>query len=440
MYCLNPLAISVSRRAGGAMAVALALTVATAWSAESWPVFRGPSQDGAAEASDLPLTWSEEQNVVWKTPISHRGWSTPVVWDGQIWLTTATEDGHEVFVYCIDFDSGEVRHREQLFHNENPEPLGNQVNTYASPTGAIAEGRFFAHFGSYGTAAIDTTTFEVLWERRDLPCRHFRGPGSSVILAGDRLILTMDGIDVQYLAALDTATGRTVWKMPRSTKWRDYDADGSVLLEGDYRKGFGTPILCQVGGQTQLASVGSMAAFSYAPDTGEELWMVTFNGYNAASSPVLAAGRVIVNTSHPSPTLIAVDPSGSGDVTETHVAWRYTRGAPIKPSPAVVDDALIVFVNDAGVATCLDAESGEEVWKRRIGGNHTASPLAAAGRVYFFSEQGTAVVIAAGRAFRVLAENELDEGMMASPVAVGKRTLILRTRTHLYRIEEPKNE
>ncbi len=422
----------------GALAWAVALSVAAIplRAADVWPVFRGPSQHGATEATDLPLTWSEEHNVVWKTPISHRGWSTPVVGGGQIWLTTATEDGHEMFVYCVDLADGEVRHRARLFSNDAPEPLGNPVNSYASPTGVLRPGRFFANFGSYGTAAIDTETFDVLWQRRDLPCRHFRGPGSSVILAGDKLILTMDGIDVQYLAALDTQTGETVWKTRRSTQWRDYDAEGNILLDGDYRKGYGTPILYEVDGQRQLASAGAMAAFGYAPNTGEELWTVTFNGYNAASSPVLAAGRVIVNTSHPSPTLLAVDPTGHGNVTQTHVAWRYDRGVPIMPSPVVVDDRLIIFVNDAGVATCLDAATGAEVWKQRIGGNYTASPLLADGRVYFFSNTGRSVVVAADREFRVLAENELDDGMMASPIAVGDRTLILRTRTHLYRIEE----
>lgn len=428
---------NLGRFVPAALAAAVWVGGAPAGGADVWPVFRGPWYDGSAEAIRLPLTWCKENNVVWKTPISYRGWSTPVVREGQIWLTTATEEGHEMFVYCIDFETGDVRYRQRLFDNEDPEPLSNAVNSYASPTGALQPGRFFAHFGSYGTAAIDTETFEVLWQRRDLPCRHFRGPGSSVLLADDKLIVTMDGIDVQYLAALDTETGETVWKTHRSTEWRDYDADGNVLLEGDYRKGYGTPILYEVDGQRQLASVGAMAAFGYDPDTGEELWTVTFHGYNAASSPVFAAGRVIINTSHPKPVLMAVDPTGRGDITETHVAWRYDRGAPIMPSPAVVDDELIVFINDAGVATCLDAATGDELWRQRIGDNYVASPLAAGGRVYFFSSRGRTVVISADREFELLARNELDEGFMASPVAIGDRTLLLRTRTHLYRIEEP---
>jgi outer membrane protein assembly factor BamB len=436
MNCFDLPGVGEWRPGALVLSATLWLAATAGWAADAWPVFRGPWHQGSAEASDLPLTWSEEHNVVWKTPISHQGWSTPVVLDGQVWLTTATEDGHEMFVYCVDFQSGRVLHRQRLLQNEAPEPLNNSVNSYASPTGALEPGRFFAHFGSYGTAAIDTESFQVLWRRRDLPCRHFRGPGSSAVLAGDKLILTMDGIDVQYLVALNTRGGETVWKTPRSTQWRDYDADGNILLEGDYRKGYGTPVLYQVEGRQQLASVGAMAAFAYDPDSGEELWTVTFNGYNAASSPVFAAGRVIINTCHPKPTLIAIDPTGRGDVTQTHVVWQYDRGVPIKPSPVVVDDRLLVFISDAGVATCLDAKTGEELWKQRIGGNYCASPLSAAGRVYFFSEEGRAVVVAADGEFQELAQNELDDGFMASPAVVGDGTLILRSRTHLYRIEE----
>lgn len=421
------------------LASVLLASAAPAPASEAWPVFRGPSYDGSSDARNLPLTWSEEHNVVWKTPLSHRGWSTPVVMGGQIWLTTATEDGREMFVYCVDLKTGEVRHRARLFQNAEPEPLDNSVNSYASPTGALQPGRFFAHFGTYGTAALDTETFEVIWRRRDLPCRHFRGPGSSVILSGDRLIVTMDGIDVQYVTALDARTGRTVWTTPRSTKWHDVDAEGNVLRDGDYRKGYGTPMLCQVNGQRQLVSVGAMAAFGYKPDTGEELWTVAFNGYNAASSPVIAAGLVIVNTSNPKPTLIAIDPTGRGNITDTHVAWRYERGVPVMPSPVVVNDELVIFVNNTGVAACLDAATGEELWKERIGGNYCASPLVAGGRIYFFDTQGESIVIAADRKFRILARNRLDDGFMASAAVVGDRTMLLRTRTHLYRIESSES-
>lgn len=438
MNLAHVLAVGPSRRihvAGLAVLVGLGLA-APALAVDAWPEFRGPTQHGVASEADLPLEWDEQTNVAWKTEIPHLGWSTPVVLDGQIWMTSATKDGTEMFVHCVDSETGEVLFSEQLFYNEDPETLGpaDKANTYASPTGAIEPGRFYAHFGTYGTAAIDTETFETVWERRDLNTRHFRGPGSSVVIVDDKLILTMDGIDVQYLAALDTETGETAWRTDRSTEWDDFDGDGNVIADGDFRKGYGTPLVYEVDGEKQLLSVGAMAAFAYDPETGEELWTVTFNGYNAASRPVMVDGKVVINTSNPRATLIAIDPDGRGDITETNVVWQYNRGVPIQPSPVVVDD-LIFFISDGGVATCLDGTTGEEVWRDRVGGNHSASPIAADGRVYFFDQSGKATVIAADREFEILAENELDTGFMSSPAIVDD-TLFLRTKTHLYRIEK----
>src|SRR5689334_22957571 len=189
----------------------LALVVA-ALGGDNWPRFRGPDGDGHSDAKKLPLTWSETQNVVWKTSIHDRGWSSPVVWGDQVWLTTATEKGREMYAVCLDRATGKVVHDIKVFEVPNPDPLGNPMNTYASPTPVIEEGRVYVHFGSYGTACLDTKTGKRLWERRDLTCNHWRGPASSPILYRDLLILTFDGYDVQYLAALDKATGKTVWK------------------------------------------------------------------------------------------------------------------------------------------------------------------------------------------------------------------------------------
>ena len=208
---------------------------------EDWPEFRGPFGNGHATADDakpagLPLRWSETENVQWKTLIPDCGWSTPVVMGGQVWLTTATEDGHDFFVLCVDAESGQVRFEQKLFHADKPDPLGNNVNCYASPSPVIEPGRVYVSFGSYGTACLDTATQKTIWQRSDLPCRHYRGPGSSPILFEDLLILTMDGVDVQYLVALDKNTGRTVWKTDRTTAWNDLNADGKPKSEGDLRK------------------------------------------------------------------------------------------------------------------------------------------------------------------------------------------------------------
>jgi outer membrane protein assembly factor BamB len=195
-----------------------------------WPEFRGPNGNGHVAGdtacADLPLTWSETENIRWKTPIPHRGWSTPVVMDGQVWLTTATEDGHDFFDIGVDAESGDIRHNKHLFHCDVPEPLGNDLNWYASPSSAIEPGRVYVHFGSYGTACLYTSSGDVLWQRDDLRCRHCRGPASSVVLFENLVILTLDGADLQYVVALDKATGETVWKTDRDVVWNDENPTG----------------------------------------------------------------------------------------------------------------------------------------------------------------------------------------------------------------------
>jgi len=434
------------RRAASALAavVVLALTAPAAPAADvppplGWPQFRGPwgnghaVPSGSAESIGLPLQWSESRNVAWKTAIPHRGWCTPVVLDGRVWLTTATPDGHEFFAIGVDAASGKVFFNERLFRAAEPEPLGNRVNSYASPSPVIEPGRVYVHFGSYGTACLDASTGKVLWERGDLPCRHYRGPASSPILFEDLLILSMDGVDVQYVTALDKRTGRTVWRTDRSVEWDDLDADGKPIREGDFRKAFCTPLVVRAGGRTQMVSLGAKAAYAYDPRTGKELWRVRHPGHSSAPMPVADDERVYVCTGHGRTQLLAIRLDGRGDVTDTHVAWTHPDDVPLTASP-ILADGLLYMVSDGGAVTCLEAATGKPLWRERISGNYAASALYGDGRLYFFSQQRTATVMEAGRTARVLATNRLEDGFMASPAVAGK-ALFLRTKTHLYRIE-----
>lgn len=422
--------------------ITVILFVMAATAQADWPRFRGPSGDGLAtrpgstERIGLPVRWSETENVAWKTAIPHLGWSSPVVMDGQIWLTTATAEGHDFYAICVDATSGVIRFNERLFHAADPEPLGNPLNSYASPTPVVEPGRVYVHFGSYGTACLDTKTFEVLWERSDLPCRHYRGPGSSVILFEDLLILTMDGVDVQYLVALDKATGRTVWKTERTADWDDLDAEGKPRDEGDLRKAYTTPLIVEADGATQMISVGAKAFYGYDPRTGRELWKVNMPAFSGAAAPVYRDGIVYVVTGFGQTELMAVRVDGAGDVTDSHVLWKTARTVPRTPSPVLVGD-LLFTINDTGIAVCLDAATGEPIWQERIRGNYAASLLYADGNIYCFNQNGTSTVFKAARRFEVVATNTLDAGFMASP-AVADRALILRTKTHLYRIESPR--
>lgn len=409
---------------------------ATAAVQAQWPQHRGPDGTGMAASTGLPLTWSEETNVRWKTPVHGRAWSSPVILDNQVWVTTATPDGKDLFAVALDQGTGAIVHDLKLFHVETPQ-FAHAFNSYASPSPVIEPGRVYVTFGSPGTAAIDTRTGKVVWERRDLECNHFRGAGSSPILFRNLLIMHYDGSDVQYVAALDKATGKTVWQTPRSVDFQDLGPDGKPKADGDFRKAFATPHIVTVGGEPLLVSLGGRATYGYDPMTGKERWRVTERkSHSASTRPVAGFGMIFYPTGFDGSQLLAIRPDGSGEVSETHVVWRFARSVPQKPSILLVDD-LIYMINDVGIASAVEAKTGELVWQSRVGGTFSASPIHAAGRIYLFDEDGKTTVIQAGREFKVLAENQLDNGFMASPAVAGN-ALFLRTRQHVYRIEETK--
>lgn len=410
------------------VATALLIITQVSWAGDTWPQFRGPDGNGHTDATGLPLTWSEKQNVVWKTPIHDRGWSSPVVWKDQIWLTTATAKGNKLYAVCVDRDTGKIVHDIHLFDVEKPQSIATMAS-YASPTSAIEAGRVYVHFGTYGTACIDTGSGKVLWTRRDLNCDHHEGAGSSPILADKMLIFHVDGRDVQYVVALDKNTGETVWKTNRSV---DYSS-----VSKDLRKCFATPIVIESEGQRQLVSIGARAMMGYELATGKELWKVTYGGWSIAPRPVHGHGMIYMINDYLRPELWAVRVGGKGDVTASHIAWKHNKTMPSRPSPLLVDDLLFV-VSSEGMATCFEAKTGDVVWKERINGKFSASPIYAAGRIYLFDESSVTTVIEPSRTFKVLAINKLgNETLMATPAVVGN-SLIVRTASHLYRIDDAK--
>lgn len=286
------------------------------WTAD-WPQLRGPTGDGHGQATNLPVTWSEQESVAWKTPIHGRGWSSPVVWGDQIWLTTAAEDGRQFYAVCVDAKSGQIKHDVHLFDTETPDEI-HVTNSYASPTPVIEQDRVYVHFGTYGTACLDTRTGDVLWQRRDLPCNHWRGPGSSPILFEDLLIVHLDGYDLQYVAALDKQTGATRWKTDRNI---DYQTD-----DGDLKKAFCTPIVIEVAGQLQLISPAAKATIAYDPRTGRELWRFRYENHSATARPLFGHGLLFLNSGFSKAELYAIKPGTSGDITDTHVVWKVDRG------------------------------------------------------------------------------------------------------------------
>lgn len=390
------------------------LPVFTVAFAENWPQFRGPGGEGHSSEKSLPLTWSEQENVSWKAQIPGSGWSSPVVADGEIWLTTATEGGRSLRLLSLDAAKGQVRKDVEVFRLATP-VAGHAKNSGASPTPIIEGDRIYVHFGSYGTACVrrDGT---VLWRTQELKYSQVHGPGGSPELHGNLLILNCDGNDVQFVAALDKNSGKLAWRKNRPSTMA-----------------YATPLVVQTSAGPQVVSPGAHRAVSYDPRTGEELWSVRYGeGFSNVPRPVFGHGLVYICTGFYGPHLLAVRVDGRGDVTSSHVAWRYERGVPLTPSPLIAGDE-IYLISDNGILTCLDAKTGKELWRQRLGGSYSASPVFAEGRIYVLSEEGETTVIAPAREFRKLSSNKLDGRYLAS-MAVSQGALLLRSDTHLYRI------
>ena len=413
--------------------VLLAAVLATADAAEQtdrWPQFRGPHGNGHAEATGLPTKWSEKENITWKIAVPGKGFSSPVVGKKSIWMTTGTKGGRSLRAVCVDRRTGKLLQNVEVFGLAKPMVIG-PTNSHASPTPVLDEGRLYVHFGTSGNACLDAETGKILWKNNELKIDHEVGPGSSPIVWKNLLIVNYDGQFRQFVAAFDKKDGRVVWTTKRS---------GKMHPNGPMRKAFTTPTIIQESHRTQLVSPSSDWTYSYDPATGKELWRVGYGrlGFSVVSRPVVGHGMVFVSTGFGGPPseLLAIRYDGTGDVTGSHVVWRFNKRVPLKGSILLAGD-LIYMSQDKGIGTCLDAVSGKVQWIKRLSGSYAASPLFADGRIYFFSEQGTTTVIKPGRKFEVLAVNKL-KGRFKSSAAVAGKALFLRTVKHLYRVERPR--
>ncbi len=389
--------------------------------ADSWTQFRGPLDNGYSLAKNVPLHWSDSTNVVWKVAIPGRGWSSPVILNGKIWLTTAATDGKEFRVIGIDSKTGKILCNNKVFE-ATPTQETHPLNSFASPTAVVETGRVYVHFGTYGTACLDAETGEVLWQRTDIHCDHGVGPGSSPILYKNLLILTMDGMDVQFVEALDKISGKTVWKKSRIIDFGE--------LTPDCRKAFSTPVITRIDNQDQLISAGPHVLESYQPLTGELIWKVRYEGFSTSARPVIGNGIAYFNTGFGQSWLMAIKLGGKGDMTGQSIVWSSKKNMTARSSPLLID-GLLYMVNTAGQAKCLDAVTGEEIWTQRVGLETSASPVYAGGNIYTTDETGLTTIFTPGRKFVKVAENTLPEGSMAS-MAVLDGTVYLRTKGYLY--------
>jgi outer membrane protein assembly factor BamB len=371
------------------------------------------------------VEWGKDKNVAWVTPIPGLGWSSPVVVSERVYLTTAipvpnTARDQSLRALCLDAKSGKVLWQKEVFHQDGRTAPGiHSKASHASPTPLVHDGRLYVHFGHRGTACLDLNG-KVLWRNTELRYQPVHGNGGSPIVVDDKLIFNCDGGDEAFVVALDRATGKLLWKTPRN-------------MDVPKKISFGTPLLITVNGKPQVISPGSGAVMAYDPTTGREIWRVTYDGYSVICRPVSGHGLVFLSTCYDSPTFLAIRPDGKGDVTKTHVAWRTRRNAPHTPSPLLIGDELYL-VSDNGMASCLDAKTGRVLWEENLGEKFSASPMEAAGRIYFQSEDGVGIVVKAGKQYEEVARNTLDEKTYAS-FAADDSGLYVRTATRLYKFQ-----
>lgn len=399
---------------------------------KNWTHFRGSNLNGIALSENIPVKL-EGSVIKWKTRIHDNGYSSPVVYNDQVWVTTASPDGKDLYAVCIDYQTGNIIYDIKVFTPEDVEGK-HSINTYASPTPCIEKGFVYVHYGNLGTACINTSTGSIVWKRNDFKCRHVQGPASSPVIYKNMLILHFEGVDVRYIVALDKANGKLIWKTDRPEE--PYKA-----LDEIGRKAYITPIILNVKGRDMLISNGSAICIAYDPNNGKEIWRVVDGAESTISMPFADKGVVywyagfrLDGAGIKYTDLLAVNPDGSGDITSTNILWRkrddQSKNQLLSP---VIKDGLIYTVNTRNILMCIDAETGKEIWSKHVTADFNASPVYVNGNIWFFSVKGEVVIIKAGREYELIAQNQMDSGIWATP-AILRNSVIMRTEKYLYRI------
>lgn len=396
--------------------------------AADWPQFRGPNSDNVVTAKNVPLVWGAHKNIAWHVKLPGKGWSSPVLSGGKLYLTTAVVDGpdqdadgvHSLRALCLDPTDGKVLWDQEVFRESANTPRIHDKNSHASPTPIVADGKILVHFGHEGTACLDMEGHKI-WEQRSLKYPPVHGGGPSPLLVDGLLIFPCDGGEGPFLAALDVKNGKVAWKSPRTSSAK--------------RKfSFCTPALITWEGKKQIISPASDAVSAYNPADGKEIWTIRYDGYSLISQPVFGNGLIYFSTGYDAPVTYAVKPGGIGDVTDTHVAWTQSKRAPNTPSQ-ILRGGELFQVADNGIASCLDALTGEIHWAERTARTTSASPLLIGDKILTVDEFGTATILRASTKFEKIGENKLEgERILATPVP-DDGTLYLRTGTGLYRIQ-----
>lgn len=380
----------------------------------------------------IAISWSETQNIKWKTGIHGKGWSTPLILGDQIWLTTAAEDGKKMYAVCVSKESGKIIHDIPVLENKKVN-WKNETNTYATPSPVAADGYLYAEFGPYGTVCIETKSGKIIWKRTDVSPENIpHGPSSSPVIWKNLLILQHDAGVSHKVTALNRMTGVTIWQVNRPSEfYKD--------LREDWRKAHSTPIIITVNGKDQLISESSQICQAFDPETGTEIWRITYpGGDGTVSSPLFWNGTAFINTGLSKKELWAVRPDGKGDVTATNIIWKFKENVPGISTP-VISNGLIFMINEKGILSCLNAKTGRLIWKEKLQGSYSFNfaPVFVEGNIYLTDMDGITTVIKADKKFQILSENKLEGKFIARPV-VSENSLFMRSDTHLYRIEDKR--
>ena len=418
-------------------------------SSEGWEQWRGPNGNGHAPAGEYPLEWSENKNLSWKTLLPGRGHSSPVYQDSTAWITTALEtvasqeererranessfpgamglhylSKVEFIALQVDLKTGKIIRQIKVFEKKAPQAI-HRLNSYASPSPILKNGKLFIHFGAFGNACLNSKTGQIIWKNQDpdLWIHHENGPGSTPVLWNKLMIFHLDGTDKQSVVALFQETGKIAWHRKRSGKLRE---------NPQTKKAYATPLIVQGSNGPVLISTGADWVYGYHPETGKELWKINYGilGFSNVSKPLRFENLFIVSTGFMKGEIHAYQMHGNHPPS---LAWKMTKGAPKKPSPIIVDGLLYV-INDGGILTCLNARDGEVLWRSRLEGEYSSSPTFADGKIYISNHSGKTTVIQPGTSMKILAENQLDDGHMASFVPL-RGSFLVRTEKALYRI------
>jgi len=398
---------------------------------DNWTHFRGSNLNGISETKSAPTVWNDSTNIIWETDIKEKGWSSPVVFGSQVWVTSATDDGRKMSGICLDVNSGKEIFNFPVFQSDSVYPK-HSINSYATPTPCIEDGFVYLHFGSTGTVCVDTRNGAIVWKRTDLKCEHVQGPGSSPILYKNLLILHLEGTDVQYLVALDKQSGKTIWKTERPAKVYE-------PLAPIGKKAYVTPIIVNVNGRDMLISNGSAVCCAYNPETGEEIWRVLEGEDSTIAMPIAENGIVYFYPGFISPAegdkvaeLLAVNPDGKGDITKTNVLWKF-QSPILQLLTPMIKDGLIYTIDTRNMLYCLDAQTGAEIYSKKLKQKYNSSPVYANGNIYFTSLKGETMILKAGKELKIVAENKLPGEVYATP-AIARNSIFLRTDSKLYRI------